>query len=343
MKKTRFFIATLLVVAAASVAVVSCKKEANDTLLNNTSSQVKTFAPPQVDDMNAYLKGFKQKMQNVTREGNETLSLEEAAWHLSSVANYDFCNANVNFTDLRYDTLYYNVNVTNGQVALTDLNALYVSVANDIDAFYQSLNLEDKHFRFIGTSISSNGEVEVSLMTSFRLLNHTWYFSDWFEAGVMCDSLFSNSNVYVWNGLAISELERALNLLEGKVYAMPEEPPVRTYYVYTTDVEFRHTDYSDPYPNESPFFGSSRIYAMEYDIWAEPSLDLNMMCYCLDSYLQLPFEYVNTHSNMVNQRPVHWDIVGDKYKNGNSRWYIYSHILNVKFGYYVTNENPIQY
>ena len=120
MKTRNLLIATLLVVAATMIAMVSCKKENQDALLNNTQS-AKAFTPPVVDDMNAYLKDFKQKMQNVTKDGNETLSLEEAAWHLSSVANYDFANANVEFDDIRFDTLYSTVNVTGGIILLNDL------------------------------------------------------------------------------------------------------------------------------------------------------------------------------------------------------------------------------
>ena len=61
MKKSNLFIATLLVVAATMVAVVSCKKETQANLLGDNAQAVKTFSPPKVDDMNAHLKDFKQK------------------------------------------------------------------------------------------------------------------------------------------------------------------------------------------------------------------------------------------------------------------------------------------
>lgn len=342
MKKTRFFIATLLVVAAASVAVVSCKKENSDTLLNNTSPQVKTFAPPQVDDMNAYLKGFKQKMQNVTREGDETLSLEEAAWHLSSMANYDFANANVDYTDLRYDTLLYQVNVTNEQVSLLDLNTVYASIASDIDAFYHNLDLLEKHFRFIGASISENGQVVITLITSYRNLDHTWYFSDDFEATNYCYEFFDELTYYTWNTTALEQLEYAINILEGREYAVNEYPSVRVYYVYTQDVEFNYDQYFDSYG--SPFLRNSRIFATEADTWATPYLDINDMCYCLDSYLQLPFMYAMQHSDMINQRPVRWRISGMHYDNRElETWDVFCHIITVTFGRFITTESPIQY
>ena len=172
MKKTSILITTALVIVATAVAVVSCKKETPNAMSSNQPQATKMFYPEGVDDMNAYLKDFKQKMQTVTRGDDEMLSLEEAAWHLSSVANYDFANVNVEFTDLRYDTLYYQVRVTNGQVSLTDLNAVYANMASDLDAFYHSLDLQEKHFRFIGASVSANGEVKVSVVTSFVWLDH---------------------------------------------------------------------------------------------------------------------------------------------------------------------------
>ena len=345
MKRFILYTIVLMVVATITVAVVSCKKENRDTLVNNNAQPVKTFTPPQVDDMNAYLKEFKQKMQTATRGDNETLDLEEAAWYLSSVANYDFANVNVEFTDLRYDTLYYQVNVTNGQVLLTNLNTLYTSVANDIDAFYQNLNLENKHFRFIGASISNNGEVEVSLITSFRSLDHTWYFTDWFEAGVMCDSLFSEDSIYVWNGLGLTTLEQSINLLEGHFFILPDELPLtRSYYVYTRDLQFDYDNYSDP--QGSPFIGNSRIFAVEADTYAVPILNTDMMCYCLDSYTALPFENISfdPHSYIVDQeRPVHWIITPRKFHIQGHKWHTFCHRLTVILGRRVDIENQIEY
>ena len=340
MKKMSFFISIMLVVAAIAVVVVSCKKENPESLLNNKQQPVKTFTPPQVDDMNAYLKDFKQKMQAVTRDGEETLSLEEAAWHLSSVANYDFANVNVEFSDLRYDTLRYQVNVTNGQVALTDLNAVYQRIASDIDDFYQSLNLENKHFRFIGASISNSGEVIITMITTW--LDHTWYFPGPFTAGEACDSLFSEDSVYVWNGLGASELERVINLLESREYSLPNVPSSgRVYFVYTTDVWFDFRYNIDLYG--SPFVNNSRIYAKDADSYATPVLSVDEMCYCLDSYLGLGFEYVNDH-NLIDQRPVHWFVEGDSDIFPTNPWPTYYHNVNIVFGQPIeSGEIPPQY
>ena len=186
MKKSNLFIASLLVVAAITIAMVSCKKDNQEVLLNNTQS-VKAFTPPVVDDMNAYLKNFKQKMKESQNTKNaECLSLEEAAWHLSSLANYDFANANVEFNDIRFDTLYSTVTVTGSSVLLSNLAAVYQSICTDIERFYHSIMLDEKHFRFINVSVFESGEVVVSITTTYnrtktRFLNDTcWYLKQGF-------------------------------------------------------------------------------------------------------------------------------------------------------------------
>ena len=344
MKKS-FFYAICVMVLSAMVAVVSCKKESQANLLGNSPQPSKTFTPPQVDDMNAYLKAFKQRMQTVARGDGETLSLEEAAWHLSSVANYDFCNANVKFTDLRYDTLRYHIDVANGEVSLTDLNAVYASMANDIDAFYQSLDLQEKHFRYIGASISEDGQVRATLTTSYIVLDHTWYFEDDWEASLYCYEYFDQNMQYVWNTSAIDTLEHYLNLLEGREYVMPGEPlPVRVYFVYASTQQFNYTDHIDPYGSD--FLGNSRIFAVEADTYAVPTLDLNKMCYCLDSYLGLGFEYIsNGGPSLGNQRPVRWEIQGMQYEYPEQhKWDVFCHILYVTYGQVVaSNDHPINY
>ena len=325
--KKHFFFATTLMAAAIAVAVVSCKKETPNAMSSKQPQATKMFYPEGVDDMNAYLKDFKQKMQTVTRGDDEMLSLEEAAWHLSSVANYDFANVNVAFTDLRYDTLYYQVRVTNGQVSLTDLNAVYANMASDIDAFYHSLDLQEKHFRFIGASVSANGEVKVSVVTSFVWLDHLWYFTDWVEVCVMCDSLFNEEEHYVWNGLGKLRLHQAINLLEGRLYVKPENNLDRGYYLYLTDVWFEYQDNTDPH--NSPFYTNSRLFAKQDDTFATPVLSFAEMCYCLDSYLGLPFEYIAAHPELQNACPVNWAIYPRVIKPFGSHWHTFYHDLKV--------------
>lgn len=65
MKKSYLFLAIIIVVAAVSVAVVSCKKETQNAPLKPVET-LQGFNPLEIDDMNAYLDGFRTKMQSAT-------------------------------------------------------------------------------------------------------------------------------------------------------------------------------------------------------------------------------------------------------------------------------------
>lgn len=343
MKKKNLTLAILAIAMATvvSVAIVSCKKDDPNTLLNSTSQSAKNFTPPQVDDMDAYLKNFKQRMQSVTRDNIESLSLEEAAWHLSNVANYDYSNANVEFTDLRYDTLYFRVNLTEGKVLMQDLNTVYSDITIGLNHLYQNLDLQNKHFRIIKASISEEGVASILVITSYTFLDHTWYLDD-FWGDTVCDYYFSGDSVYVWNDLGANELERVANLIAGRNYVMSlDDLSSRVYFVYTMTQNFEFGNNIDPYG--SPFLGDSRIFAVNGDAYSIPKLSMEKMCYCLDSYLGLPFEYINNNINYVNQIPVFWEIERHSNHFPHEHFYTYYHILKVNFAERIySNNNPIQ-
>ena len=98
--------------------VASCQKDNNPTKQTLNASKP-VYQPPQVNDMLAYLKNFKQKIQ--CRGDEETMTLDEAAWHLSSLANYDYGDVRSEVSDFHYDTLYSQIVVNNGTVSLTDM------------------------------------------------------------------------------------------------------------------------------------------------------------------------------------------------------------------------------
>ena len=342
MRKSKFFIAILAMVVATlvSVAIVSCKKE--DTVAPTGQSAAKAaFTPPQVDDMNAYLKAFKQKMQSAAKGDDEALSLDEAAWHLSNVANYDYSNANVEFTDLRYDTLYFHANLTEGKVLMQDLNTVYSDITSDLHRLYQNLDLQNKHFRFIKASITEEGMVSILVITSYTILDHTWFLDD-FWADSVCDYYFSGDSVYVWNGLGADELGRVANLMQGRNYVMSmDDLSSRVYFVYTMTQMFDFGHNIDPYG--SPFLGDSRIYAVYGDTYATPILSKDNMCYCLDSYLGLPFEYLNNDLNYGNQCPVFWEVKGYSNLFPHQHFHTYYHEVYVDFAQRIeSNDNPIQ-
>ena len=287
MKKHNLLIATLLVAAAVSVAVVSCKKEDTKALSANNAKEA--FDPRQIEDMNAYLKDFRQKMQTASRNEKETLSLKEAAWHIASLANFEFANANVECDDIRFDTLYAQVNTTNGSVNLSDLALAYANICTSIKEFYNNLLLDNKHFRFINAFVSENGEIILSLMTTFSsgskyLSDNTWYFEDEWAANDSCYKYFNDNLYYPASTVGKTKLQAALNLFESHL-TTNNSSHNSIYYTPTSDTTFYYRNNIDPYG--SPNYMNSRLFANDTEL----NMDIKpCICYLFDSALGKGYE-----------------------------------------------------
>ena len=275
MKRT--ILSTAVILTVLAFFAVSCQKD--KTPENQVSNKAaKTFyQPPQVDDMNAYLKDFKNKMQ--TRGNDDTMTPIEAAWHLSSVANYDFGDVVNDYEAFHYDTLRYNINVSNGKVSISDLNALYSTAADDIVSTFEGLCLDNKHIRFIGAEISDDGSVVMSILVSYGWLDHQWYFPDQYVLYSVLSQYYSEDSTYYLNGNFETELKRVLDILTGQI-ALPVSE--RVYYVEDRTECFIFSDHQDPYG--STFYNNSRIFAK---VSPGTTVSFDEMLYCTDSYAGL--------------------------------------------------------
>lgn len=305
MKKHLFFAILVMAVAAfASVAVVSCKKETQDALNNKSIASFARIDPNQIGDIDAYLKDFKQRMQE--SKGDETLSLGDAAWFLSSLANRDFGHV-CKYTGFRFDTIYGQVNVTNGEVSLADLNMAYNQISTDIDKFYHSLSLDNKHFRFIDAVISEDGRVTVPMFITYNesskdIYDTLYYFPDIFYADSVGTVYFDEDAYYSWDDSttstgAIYALEYALNSLLSISSISSGRLP---YYISSRIERPFFGDYPDP--QAPPVFSNSRIFCS-----GGPNgiLDYDQMLYALDSYLGLG---VSLNTNPTTESIIVWNI-----------------------------------
>ena len=299
--RKRFFYAICVMAVATMVAIVSCKKDEQGTTPTGRVASAADYAPGRIDDMNAYLKDFKGRMRNPSRDENTMLSLEEAAWHLSSVANYDFGNASAEFTDIRFDTLHCQVNVTDGMVSMADLGAAYAQAADAIDEFYHSLTLENKHFRYIDATVSEEGTVSMAMMMTYDSPYHLWIPSD----TVWCEMYFDENTSYPVFGFGMTELERVLNIIHGHPYVGGggDGNVGRTYYVFSKRETPYFRDHIDPYGSLS--YLNSRIFATNgyFDV----SFGYDELCYYLSSYHALGHELI-TPGLQGSEEIVHWDI-----------------------------------
>ncbi len=319
-KKLSFAIIAMAIVVIA-VAVVSCKKD-NENAMNNKTESARTFDPRQIEDMNAYLQGFKLKMQTAAK-ADEALTLEEAAWHLASLANYDFVKASENYNNLRFDTLHSTIKVTGDIVLLRDLDVAYESISKSISEFEKSIKLVDQGFYFIDVEIAETGEMAISIITTFtdgnKFLEDTcYYYEDWFDAYSNCYNYFDGFEELPVQSSGTTELKRVINLIAN------EGLTPGYYFTPTSSHTFYFNQNIDP--NGSPSLWNSRLYASAFDFDYYDLLVDDEICYYLDSYLGLG----------VNARPANDSIIGwnvqlitNDFINNTP---IQRHVLTVKYG-----------
>lgn len=314
--------------ATIAAAIVSCKKETNNAL-SQRANNIQPFDSRQIEDMNAYLKDFKAKMAE--SKSDESYTLNDAAWHLASLANRDFCRINVEYDDVQFDTIEMSVNVNDGMVLLGDLNTAYEQMCNEIRKFKAGFSHNNQNLYFVNMFINADGNAQIALMTTFFAdskgwEDHQWYFSDAFELVDICDSLFDSNTQYGWDSIGRVELQRILNCYEH--HSM--NPNMMNYYIPTQTAIFSFsTSYTDPYG--SPFVNDSRLFAKisaYYDDY-QYYLSNDEMCYCIDSYLGLGYDYLAAHPLHKWERPACW-VVSDATDNY-GRWFVHYHVLTVQY------------
>ena len=336
MKKRSLFITLAVVIVAATVAFVSCKKETENALNQRRNNTQRTVDISQIDDMTAYFKDFRQKMTE--NKSDEAMSIEDAAWHLACLANIDYCRINVEYNDFQFDTIDMTFNVTDGTILMSDLNAAYEQIRNKIQQFKKELYHSDQNLYFINVFIQGNGFAKLALMTSFitaskELDDHYWYFPDTFNFSIdsVCSYYFPGSPLYSWNYTAILELTRILNSFEHHT-----NTPDVINYLPTRNYTFEYPNWPDPY--ESPFNKDSRMYA---GIYANHKLSKDELCYCLDSYLGLGYDYIIDNYYVDNEHPVCWTITAHDSVLPVDHLRSYYHNMQVQYGQlYSNNSQP---
>ena len=252
----RSFILSVIALFIVTACIYSCSKSDYLEPTNRKSTTKSQYRPPKVDDLNAYLLDFKQKMQ--TRGNDDTMELDEAAWHLSSIANYDLGDVVSTYDDFYYDTLYYNINVENGKVSLSDLNSVYTQAVNDIPRSVNNLPLENKHIRFIGTDISNEGLVTMSILVSYGWNTHLWYFPDALAMDTTLSPYFGDNYCCDLDEFT-DTLETVLNDLVA--YHPSGGFSGATSLVIAKTVVFNWYEHLDPY-NENNHISNSRLLAL---------------------------------------------------------------------------------
>ncbi len=161
MKKARFLVGAMALTMLA-VIIVACTKEKEKKAARNSSEMVTVSKE---DDMSAYLKQFKEKMRSASK-GGETLSLEDARWHLEAVLNYTYGDAGHQTTEIQRDTFCCNLLVQGEEIALAQLNEAFVLLSQDVENAYADCDLTEKSILSIQVLFDNNSKDDVVVIRS---------------------------------------------------------------------------------------------------------------------------------------------------------------------------------
>ncbi|MBR3711179.1 MAG: hypothetical protein IKM99_09500 [Bacteroidales bacterium] len=186
MKNKLFIIATILLAVATTIFAVSCGKDKeNENNANDGLSKTITqnFELSETDQS---LVAFGEKMKNAA-DGKDavTMPLEEGMNTLTNYQNLMLCNASFYSNDMVIDTIKSKLNVTNGEVSLSDLYGIYESTRTDILARFNSLTGSPKTIYMIITTVDGDpqntGMLDintVSYMVNSVDVSETLYYFD---------------------------------------------------------------------------------------------------------------------------------------------------------------------
>lgn len=166
MKKVKILSVALALTIVAAV-IIACTKEKETKVAQNSNEMVTVSKE---DDMSAYLKQFKEKMQS-TSKSDETLSMEDARWHLEAVLNYTYGDVGHQTSYIQCDTFYYKLPTDGVEVSLDQLNEAFNSLSIDVEKTFAACNLPDKSILDIQTRFeneSKDGIVTVQAIMDVR-------------------------------------------------------------------------------------------------------------------------------------------------------------------------------
>lgn len=185
MKKFRILLEAL-VLGVVAATIFACAKE-NGNKVANICEKVTVSKN---GDMSAYLKEFKAKMQSASKD-DETLSIEDARWHLEAVLNYTYGDAGYLTSDIQCDTFYYELPIDGDEIPLNRLNEVFMVLSKDVEIAFTECNLPEKSVLAIQTTVEDkrkggNVIVQAVLFTRGLPTLKTWfdstdYWSDYYN------------------------------------------------------------------------------------------------------------------------------------------------------------------
>ena len=228
---------SIIILALILVILQSCKKDKDTGTIvkDNTSSTFNIYEEKNLDE---YLTNFMNKIKNTTRS-SEFLAADDAMWHLAACLNFQYCNINVQKSQVEYDTIFTSINVNDGCISLNDINTSLQEISAEVGNIYNSCQLKDKNLLYIMPKIQDNttrGGTTVRTIVAISDRSNFGHYAFDDEEAIL--ELFPEYTTYKWNDEAIDVLEYYMNQYRIET----EEIPDRVYITRTTDIRCYYGD-----------------------------------------------------------------------------------------------------
>ena len=187
-KKFVAVVATLLIAAAGVITFEACNKK------NEVVNNIPELNTPELSDMDNEMILFGEKMKSATK-GGETMPLEEAIRNLSNYENFKMCDASNYSANMERFTIEAEIPVIDGNVYLSDINALYESNRKQIKDKLVSIEGDNKTVYSIFSRIEENSKDG----DGARVVTDAWFYGD---LGTIIPNDFNNTDSwYDFEGL----------------------------------------------------------------------------------------------------------------------------------------------
>lgn len=290
MKRSMIFtICTMAMALAATVTVVSCKKEKHDQSQNGNEQIVQA-----TENMDEYLMSFKKKLLSAEK-GAETISLEQAERDLGNLLNFDFGDANIIMDEIKLDTLYVPIMLNGSLVDLAQLANTYNTAFASILETYNHIDFSEKSVLYITCSI--NQDTRKGDAAHVRFILATRGLSQYVATPQIIDE---TDNWRVWeklgkcDGTCVGDdhttiLKKAYNRNRPLI----ECHNGRLYY---TDIDTTKCFFADQFPETNPDIH----YNNGHRLWC--GMGSEVYNHCIE-YPEMRYYYNNLCQIMANEAP----------------------------------------
>lgn len=332
MKKHLIIIAAVLLAAATAIIAVSCQKEKqNENEKTIIAKKTQGYEPSEMDKA---MMAFGNRMKSAALEkSGETMSLAEALTTLSNYQNFSMCDASYYSTEMTVDTFRVSLNVTNGEVSLSDLYDVYETTETQILSRLASLDGNQKAvysiWCFVAEATKGNlddytGRLDVDVVSHIRgniVPGNPLYFGStdyWYDFDTL-----GKCGPYVGQCVG-SDCVDEIRLKLASHIILPNCGP--GYRLYLTN-QITENGYSSDFPDSSSPNGH---YALPWrSFWDDPQcVSPSEMNDYLQAFLDLFSGFENTYSKDIAEYSIN-KCLHYKYENHNKEIYFHCMLADV--------------